>query len=107
MWVNIDAATMIAQHLHDLWHVVPHCAIFPCLPFDYRVALRSDRYFRFRWTQIQLEDFFSSSTSRPRLHTQEEVNDKLERLDNRVGVVDLDLEYERVYCENTDPGNKS
>jgi Ankyrin repeats (3 copies) len=84
-----------------------HCAIFPCLPFDYRVALRSDRYFRFRWTQIQLGAFFSSSTSRPPLRTQEEVNDKLERLENRIGVADLDLEYERVYCENTDPGSKS
>ncbi|ERF71552.1 hypothetical protein EPUS_00541 [Endocarpon pusillum Z07020] len=50
---------------------------------------------------MQLEDFLSSSASRPPLRTRTEFNDKLERLRQRTGVSDLDQEYARIYSENT------
>ncbi|KAF7503927.1 hypothetical protein GJ744_003008 [Endocarpon pusillum] len=61
----------------------------------------------FRWAQMQLEDFLSSSASRPPLHTRTEFNDKLERLRQRTGVSDLDQEYARIYSENTIVGYES
>jgi ankyrin repeat protein len=56
---------------------------------------------------MQLEDFLSSSMSKPRLRTEREVNDKLENLRHRAGTQTLDEEYERVYDQNTLPDRES
>ena len=56
---------------------------------------------------MQLEEFLSSSMSRPRLRTTREVNEKLEKLCQRSNIGNLDKEYERIYSQNTTPDTES
>ena len=71
------------------------------------ISMKLTEFHRFRWTQMQLEDFLSSSSSRPRLRTQKEINDKLNKLREHTGVTDLDIEYDRIYHQNTLSGLES
>jgi Ankyrin repeat len=56
---------------------------------------------------MQLEDFFSSITSRPGLRTWKEIIDKLDKLRAYTGVNDLDQEYHQIYQRNTLPDRES
>ena len=61
-------------------------------------------YFRFRWAELQLALFFSSKS---RLRHSNDVETKLQALEKKTGLPELDLVYREIYEMNTSKGSES
>ena len=60
--------------------------------------------FRFRWAELQLALFFSSKS---RLRHSKDVETKLQALEKRTGLPELDAVYREIYEMNTEEGSES